>query len=187
MRSAANQGTSRRLAGQQARANGDAFEARLDRIHAGYVARGAVVFRLGPPSRSVKIGARVLLQPIDDAPPDYLAISEGVSYLFDAKSSETERWPFGKLKLHQAQHLDLAARAGRGRVVCGVVLALSRGLTVHWLPWSKLGPLWWRWQATERARAGEGYLDEEACRKIGRECPGGDWLAVARLGIGGEA
>ena len=172
--------SARRRAGARARTNGDAFEARLNRIHAGYVARGAAVFPQGPPSRPVKIGARVLLQPTDDGPPDYLSISEGVCYLFDAKSSETDRWALGGLKLHQAQHLDLASRAGRGHVVCGVVLSLSRGLSVWWLGWDRLGPLWWRWWATERARAGEGYLDAEKCAAIGRECPGADWLVVAR-------
>jgi len=174
-----------RTSGRKARANGESFEARLDWQHAQYRARGVAVLRQGPPSRPVRatMGGRstILLLPLGDAPPDFLAIADGITYLFDAKSQEEGPWPLSKLEPHQARALDAATLAGCGHVVAGIVLSLEGGRRVFWCPWTALAPLWWAWhRRVGTAARGTASLSAEDCGRIGRECSGADWLAAAR-------
>lgn len=172
-----------RASGRKAHDNGETFEARLDWQHAQYRARGVAVLRQGPPSRPVRATlagrSAVLLLPLGDAPPDFLAIADGTTYLFDAKSQEEGPWPLARLEEHQARALDAATLAGCGRVVAGVVLSMERGRRVWWLGWRELAPLWWAWRRRVGvAPRGSASLSAEDCGRIGRECGGVDWLGA---------
>lgn len=95
-------------------------------------------------------------------PPDFAgAIDGGRSVVFDAKSTTRTRWPLSDLAAHQAKHLEAAHRRG----ACAFVL-LRMGATAYLLPWSALGPAYWRW-AEGNAKRGEASLTAEDCEQMG--------------------
>ena len=158
---------------------GEALEQLLDLVHASYQRAGHFAVRLGPPMRSVRSAGKCVWVPLSLAPPDYLVVAGGHSWLVEAKSTVGPHWSLGLLEAHQALALDAWERQGsthRG----GVVLALDgRADVAWWLPWATLGPRWWAWSRIKRCAPGAGSLDAADCRLIGAEVRGGDWLAVA--------
>ena len=125
------------------RANrGKGWESRLDHQHRDYRAdRRAVMFRAHPATKV--IGGRTIRE---KAPPDFFGvIAGGTPILFDAKSHQGPRFPFGQLKLHQAMALEAWQVAGG---VAGIALRLepSAGeVRTWWVDWRHLGPAWWAW------------------------------------------
>lgn len=115
----------------------------------------------------------------DEGPPDYLAVSGGVSMLLDAKDCAAARWPLSALEWHQADAFDDHVRHGHW---AGVLLRMERRLFV--LPWLR-GPddddLRGRWvaRAAGEAARGEASLTVADCLTIGAACRGYDWLPVA--------
>ena len=165
--------------GRKAQQNGDGFERALNNMHRIYAQRTppAYVVRLGPPMRARSVGKKVSFFPTDEGPPDYLAVCGPFTYIFEAKYTEDEAFPLGKLMQHQAQQLTDAERAG-SNVISGVVVQIGR-VGVWWISWRSLGPLWWRWNAVAVAKRGEGSITPDDADRIGRRCVGMDWLTAA--------
>lgn len=107
-----------------------------------------------------------------EGPPDYAGIVDGARpVVFDAKDCAGSRWSLGELQPHQAR--DLEAAHDRGGLA---FVALRFGSGTAWvLPWSELGPRFWRWKDGQAAR-GEASIREG---EIGHPMPElGDWLGA---------
>jgi hypothetical protein len=103
--------------------------------------------------------------------PDFSACVGGLSVLFDAKSTEADRWPVSLLKAHQAVSLDDHAKAGG---VSGLLIRFrSRGEAVdRWLPWADVRERFWGWWDT---KVGADVYPHEGVGLV--EC---DWVAALR-------
>ena len=112
--------------------------------------------------------------------PDYAVQAGGVSFLFDAKHTEGDRWPLKDLPPHQAERLERHSRHGG----CSFVLVELGGVT-YLLPW--VGPLSERYSAWAcgMAKRGEASLTVADCRDIGTALSGVDWLAEG-LALNGQ-
>ena len=172
----------RRSAGAAGHRRGHAFEDALDDLHARY--------RTGGRAWVVKVPApyRVLGEPKGGffrgvfeggGPPDYVGVAAGRSYVFDAKQTSEDRWRFGALADHQAEHLDAAQRQG----ACAFIL-LWLGGVVWVVPWQALGPLWWAWRREARAAPGTASLSAVDLEAIAHRCQGCDWLPVVAKLLG---
>ena len=157
------------------RANrGKGWESRLDHQHRQYRDdRRAVMFRAHPATKVV--GGRAIRE---KAPPDFFGVlTGGTPILFDAKSHQGGRLPFGQLKLHQAMALEAWQVSGG---VAGIMLRLepSRGdVRTFWVDWRKLGPPWWDWHEKRRHAQASVALDWLAI--MAADLNGGtDWLEV---------
>lgn len=80
-------------------------------------------------------------------PPDFVGcIDGGQTVCFDAKETSQDRWPFDKLKLHQAMHLEAVwARGGLAFLV--VCWKKHRRFAV--VPWSLLRGPWFAWSSKD--------------------------------------
>lgn len=142
----------RQQAGRRTKAQGDAFEAALERWHNLYRQRGeACIEHAGPPVRIRRMNR-------DDSftgfyaskgPADYVGVLySGRGFAAEAKSVTLKKgkrsWALAEIKPHQAKRLD-GVEACRGVAV--VFLRVLDGNRVQdWvLPWLVIGPLWWRW------------------------------------------
>jgi len=155
---------------------GKPFEATLDALHRGYLARGeAFVIKTSAPVRVIRHLAGGRFEGFFEATgaPDYFAIASGTAIVFDAKH-HADRLPFDAIPKHQAEALDAAERAG---AVAGIVADLPDMGGGWWLPWSALGPRWWAWRTTTgRAAPGTASLGLMNLRAIGVRLEGHDWL-----------
>ena len=157
---------------------GKALEQLLDLVHKRYARAGHYVQRNGVPFVPMR-GRPVNGKPVGtigpEAPPDYLALSQGRAILFDAKSTLDSTWSFGLLERHQARSLDAWAEAGG---IAGLVIAVDHMRVIGWVPWSELGPRWWAWHSNPGvAKRGTASLTAD---EVGRyACHGGDWMPWA--------
>lgn len=161
------------------RANlGRAWEARLLAWHHAYKQAGqAFVVQAPPPVKMISrpVKGRFMAAHMKEGPPDFVGVALGRAVCFDAKHTESSRWPLQDLQPHQARDLVAADRAGAFAFV-----ALEIGGEGWILPWSALGPAWVAW-ATGRARRGEASLSPDDIAALGlRMDPDEGWLPAAR-------
>lgn len=171
----------RRLRSRASHTNrGKRLEERLESVHQRYLRAGVYVQRNGTPFVPLSgrtHNGRPLGIPGADAPPDYLAMSDGWAILFDAKSTTDDKWSFSNLEKHQAQSLDAWEAAGG---IAGLVVAVENLAVVAWVPWSTLGPRWWAWyRETKRAAPGTASLTRAELEASPYRCPMLDWLPHA--------
>jgi penicillin-binding protein-related factor A (putative recombinase) len=167
---------------------GEALEALLDLVHAGYHRRGvAFVLRLPAPmkilrslppkrTRSGKPSAPQFVACYETTgAPDYLAVVNGRAFLFDAKQHEGSRLPFNAIPPQQAEAFDRHEAQGG---TAGLVIVLDgQG---WWAPWSAVGPRWWEHAGkVGRAAPGTASLSVDDLDALGRRIRTGDWLAAA--------
>lgn len=146
---------------------GKGWEARLNHQHREYrKASRALIFQAHPEVKV--IDGRTVRSP---GPPDYFGIiqSHG-AVLFDAKESKTDRWPFAKLKDHQAKALEAWVVNGG---TAGIALRTKSG--AYWVDWRLLGPIWWRWREEKGSPASVSW-DWLAIHAA--EMDGADWLSA---------
>ena len=159
------------------RANlGKPLELALNAQHARYEREGrASCMQIPTPYRVLArlVGGALKVAYVATGHPDYAVQAAGVSFLFDAKHTEGDRWPLKDLPEHQADRLSLHARHGG----YSFVLVEIGGVT-YLLPW--VGPLSERYSAWAcgLAKRGESSLTVADCRDIGIPLSGVDWLAA---------
>lgn len=156
---------------------GKSFESALEWQHNIYRASGFVCQKLPTPYKvlgTIPGGLRVVPETV--ALPDYLVVAHGVSYLVDAKSTESQRWPLAKLTAHQADSFTTWERQGPTHRA-GLVLRLG-DQTTWWVPWAVLSPAWRAW-ANGEAKHGEASLSMDWLAANGKAVRGADWLAAA--------
>ena len=163
-------------------------ESAMEIVHLGYRARGHYCQRnptpykvIGAaPTRSVPGALRVV--PERDGPPDWIVVAESTAFLMDVKSSTGDRWSYSDLPQHQAQAFDRWETQGSS-FRAGVLLSLHHHTALAWLPWTWLGPRWWRWWAQpERATPGTASLS--VAELAGFRCSW-DWMPMALRLAGG--
>ena len=105
-------------------------------------------------------------------PPDFFGVLPGgMGILFDAKSTESRRLSFGAIPEHQARALEAWEAAGG---VAGIAAKVDG--SGWWIPWTTLGPQWWRWRE-EGGRPASVDLDWLGTN-AGALGEGADWLRV---------
>ena len=147
---------------------GKAWEAQLNHQHSKYrkAGRGAI-WQTFPPrnARGVYLAK---------SPPDFMGVlSDGRAVCFDAKDHRGKRFPFNKIKDHQAQDLQAVHDSG------GVAfIALRLDGRRWWISWLAIGLAWWDWREkrSKRASVDVAWLDEYAL-----EFEGADWLGALGL------
>lgn len=147
--------------------------------------------RFKPIGRAGKTGGSLIVVPEHSGDPDYHVQSAGVSYLFDAKSTELPRWPLDKLTEDQAARFDRHVEQGGRAFVLLQFATVVVGQPARWLlPWLRFAGaesgLRDRWNAARAIRAGEGKkplgwasVGVAECRAIGAPVRGFDWLSAA--------
>lgn len=171
---------SRRTGGRRAQRSGAAWQRVLEHWHRAYRRdRRAVVVPTNQPVRLIRELGKGKFEGVwsGKGPVDYVGtLAGGRALAFDAKSTEGERWALSDLAEHQAKQLEATHIAGGAAFV--VLLMQGRAWV---LPWSELGPVYWRWAEGDAAR-GEASLTAEDCDEIGQAFDprlGGDgWLGV---------
>jgi hypothetical protein len=133
-------------------------------------------------------GGEVVVRPRGDGPPDYLLLAgldptspypSPLAIVADAKEAESDEWKFVNLKQHQAD--AFAAWEAQGGTALVFLRYVAPGRDVRFvLPWSRLGPLWRRWAAAARAKAGEASLRLADAPAVGAVWSGADWLTPLR-------
>lgn len=164
---------------------GKAWEVTLDQRHDEYRRdRRALLVHTFPPirilSRIVNGAFRACW--LGTGPVDYFGAvaPRGRAVVFDAKSTEAERWRLSELPRHQASILETAAVVGGLSFVALRFDGVGLGRREFVLPWSELGPRWKAWTSTKRAPAGLASLSIGDCQEIGHEIVTvpGDWLGA---------
>ena len=151
----------RTLAGQRAHARGDDWEATIRGHLAAWTARKTLLGwqQQAPLTRRVGPGGERVVIVDREGPVDFAAWSSGGAWMWEAKHTSSDRWPYRLLDEHQARLLtswhapDLHRYAGvalRFRIVTG---GLGQDST-WWLDWGALGPMWWAWSGGDAARGG---------------------------------
>jgi hypothetical protein len=133
-------------------------------------------------------GGEVVVRPRGDGPPDYLLLAgldptspypSPLPIVADAKEAESAEWKFVNLKQHQADAFD--AWEAQGGLALVFLRYAAPGRDVRFvLPWTRLGPLWRRWAAAARAKAGEASLRLVDAPAVGAVWSGADWLTPLR-------
>ncbi len=133
-------------------------------------------------------GGEVVVRPRGDGPPDYLLLAGldptspyplPLSIVADAKEAEGDDWKFSNLKDHQAAAFD-AWEAQGGLALVFLRYAVPGRDVCYTLPWRRLGPLWHRWAAATRAKAGTASLRLTDAPTVGVPWAGADWLTPLR-------
>lgn len=150
---------------------GKGWEAVLRQVHARYKREGrAVIDKTDPPFVRVRDAGRgaFVARFSGTGPVDFFGcVKGGRMVAFDAKDCQGRRWPLSKLHPHQARCLDAYASVG---ALTGV--ALRMGGRGWWLPWERLGPMWW---ACERGEAKRGE------KSIAQDWLDYGWMPAMRL------
>jgi hypothetical protein len=154
--------------GASAVRNGREFQDEIAKWNDGNLpARGGYAHENEPRFRFV--GGKWVPDAKGDRPPDFTACVMGRGILFDAKSTEADKWAVDLIKSHQALALDRHMQAGG---VSGILLRLRsrREKVDRWLPWGVVSPVFWFWWDHPDSRAGEFGADD------GVPVAGCDWV-----------
>lgn len=140
-------------------------------------------------------GGRVIAIARGDGPPDYLLLAGldptspyplPLPIVADAKEAEGDDWKFSNLKDHQAEAFD-AWEAQGGLSLVFLRYAVPGRDVRYTLPWRRLGPLWHRWAAATRAKAGTASLRLLDAPTVGVPWDGADWLTPLRAHLGARS
>lgn len=96
-------------------------------------------------------------------------LHDGRGVAFDAKEVQAGAFPFSKLLLHQAKHLNAVSHFGG---VSFVALHVVGDASAYVLRWDRVGPLWWAWKTKASKAASVLPLEIERMPVLG------DWLPV---------
>jgi len=137
---------------------GKLWERQLDRYHYALQSSGRAQVTRNHPEVTIKrgrggqiIGATFR----KTGAPDYTILSEGLTLMADAKSTQERRWKLILLEPHQAQTLNAVEHHG------GLGLLLVNTPQGSWaLPWDRVEP-WWTRRHTRQAKRGEASLTAE--------------------------
>lgn len=149
---------------------GQAWERKLNAMHAHYLTLGVVVERVTPPWTVIRCNpdGSITIRFTGKGPPDYIAFVDGRVVRFDAKSVKGAAFPLANLSPEQAGALTRNERAGG---VSGLVVqANGQG---WWLPWIELQH---RWRLWKEGRGAASVMPNEG----GTPLDGADWLAAVR-------
>jgi penicillin-binding protein-related factor A (putative recombinase) len=155
------------------------LEARLDVQHEAYALTGrAFVLRTPPNMRILRATGKGQFVACfaGEGPPDYIALHDCRTTIFDAKSHEGDRFPFAALPEHQARAFDSARKHGAR---AGLVVHMADLNATYWVCWATFGPMWWAWSRTPgRAKAGTASLSVEQLDEVGVRLKGVEWLSA---------
>lgn len=120
----------------------------------------AFVVKTNPPIKKLPDGR---FKWAGKGPPDFFGVANGRAICFEAKDCTRRRWQFSGLQRHQAVALEAMQVNG------GISFVALRFNGVAWyLPWSRLGPLWW--DGKERGLSADGI------RSIGIPMEADGWI-----------
>jgi len=166
---------------------GQPFEQLLDRIHAGYMARGeAAVFRTPAPFKAVRRDGKLLVGYFMPGPQDYVAFTSFGGLAIEAKSTKAKRWAFSNLPPEQVQALNATERIPGCH---GLLLVQLLPANAAWaVPWANLRPFWSRWDSVRQlakfkkglqAKKGSASIGASGLDRIGRRFDRYGWLGPA--------
>ena len=160
---------------------GKDFERAMEAVNALYQARGHAYTRFPTPYKVIRRqGPNLVVVPDSEAPPDYLLVAQGMSFVVDAKSTHENTWALKLLELHQARFFDSwASQSIQHRA--GVVLSIhpeGQGESIWWVDWDVLAPVWHRWHGGHAAR-GQASLSIQWLVRNAVQVQQMDWLAAA--------
>jgi penicillin-binding protein-related factor A (putative recombinase) len=147
---------------------GVAFESLLQFQFGRYKAAGWLIIRNHVPSIYQGKG---LARVIGKAPPDWILMKNGVSFLIDAKDCQDTSYGFSEIPEHQADWFSAAIKAG---CRAGLVIRFSSGI-VYWADWAAIGPLYADWQRGGKVAG----INQGNLAALTREVRGFDFLGAA--------